>query len=233
MVPRIDIERLIRDIVRLRKAELTGAPDCVADVREDLEAMVGPTIGRAASARVLGITQTALDRHISRGAIPAVTTPAGRKEVPLSELVRLALDLAEMERAGDTPRPLAATLRSRKERAQGLDRATVLPPEIGSGRDGGGELRGLAFHRAVAARLDRQMVADAGRRLRRWRERGNIDERWAREWDDLLSRPLADIGRAITADDERGRDLRQNSPFAGALDHEERRRVMELVAAAT
>jgi hypothetical protein len=76
-------------------------------------------------------------------------------------------------------------------------------------------------------------VTDARRRLRRWRERGNIDERWAREWEDVLSRPLADIERAITAEDVRGRDLRQNSPFAGALSHEERQRVMELVAEAT
>ena len=195
--------------------------------------MVGPTIGRATSARVLGITQTALDRHISRGSIPAVTTPSGRKEVPLFELVRLALDLAEVKQASETPRPLAAALRSRKERAKSLDLATVLPFEIASGRDTGGELHALAYHRAVAARLDPQLVADARRRLRRWRKRGNIDERWARKWEDLLSRPLAEIGRAITADDARGRDLRQSSPVAGALDHEERRRVMELVAGAT
>jgi hypothetical protein len=232
MLLRIDIERLIHDIVRLRKAELTGAPDGVADVREDLEEMVGPTIGRATSARVLGITQTALDRHIGRGAVPVVTTPSGRREVPLAELVRLALDLGEVKRSGGASRPLAATLRSRRERARSLDRATVLPPGFRSGR-AGGEIQGLAFHRGVAARLDPQMVSDARRRLRRWRERGSIDERWAREWEDVLSRPLADIGRAITADDARGRDLRQSSPFAGALDHQERQRVMELVAEAT
>ena len=232
MARRIETETLIRDIVRLREAELAGAPEGVADVREDLEEMVGPTIGRATSARVLGITQTALDRHIGRGAVPVVITPSGRREIPLAELVRLSLDLGEVKRSGGAPRPLAATLRSRRERARSLDRATVLPPGFRCDR-AGGEIQGLAFHRAVAARLDPQMVSDARRRLRRWRERGNVDERWARDWEDVLSRPLADIGRAITADDARGRDLRQSSPFAGALDHEERRRVMELIADAT
>jgi hypothetical protein len=162
-----------------------------------------------------------------------VTWHAAPPTVPSRKAsIRLALDLDEVKQAGDTPRPLAATLRSRRERARSLDRATVLPPGFRSGR-AGGEIQGLAFHRAVAARLDPQMVSDARRRLRRWRERGSIDERWAREWEDVLTRPLADISRAIKAEDARGHDLRQNSPFSGALSHEERQRVMELVAEAT
>lgn len=230
---RVDTERLIHDIIRLRRAELAGASEGVGDVRDDLEQIVGPTIGRATAARILGITQTALDRHISRGTIPVVITPSGRWEVPLTELVRLALDLDEVKRAGAGPRPLAATLRSRKERAQRLTRTTVLPPGLGpTDPHGGAELRGLAFHRAVAARLDRQLVMDARRRLRRWRDEGSIDERWAQEWERVLSRPLPEIRRVITAATAHGRDLRQSSPFAGALAHEERQRVMELVAEA-
>jgi hypothetical protein len=41
-----------------------------------------------------------------------------------------------------------------------------------------------------------------------------------------LRRPLAEIREAIAADDQRGRDLRQNSPFAGALSEPERRRIL-------
>jgi hypothetical protein len=227
----VDTETLIRDIVRLRHAELEGAPDSVVDVREDLEEMVGPTIGRALSSRILGITQTALDRQIARGAVPAVVAPSGRREIPLAELVRLALDLDEVRRSGDAPRPLAAALRRRRERARGLELETRLGASLADRP--GGEALGLAFHRAVAQRLDQQLIADARRRLRRWRRRGSIDERWARDWEEVLSRPIDGIRDAITADDPQGRDLRQSSPFAGALSHDERQRLLELVTEAT
>jgi len=36
------------------------------------------------------------------------------------------------------------------------------------------------------------------------------------------------IRAAITADDERGRDLRQNSPLAGLLSEQERRKLFEV-----
>ena len=230
MTSRNQTEVLVRDIARLRQAELAGAPEGVADVREDLEEMVGPTVGRASAARILGITQTALDRHVERGAIPVVITPSGRREVPLAELVRLILDLTTVTRSSPRSRPLGTALRERRERALSIDPQTVLPPSPLVSDRSTGEIRGLAFHRVVAARLDRQMVVDARRRLRRWRRTGTIDERWASEWEQVLSRPLAEIQRTITTDDARGRDLRQSSPFAGALGHEERQRVLEIVA---
>jgi hypothetical protein len=221
-------ERLVRDIARLRSAELVGAPDGVAEVREDLEGMVGSTVSRAVSARLLGVTQTALDRHIDRGAVAVVLTPNGRREVPLTELVRLILALDEVTRSGGESHPLAAVLRARRQRALSIDHATVMPDEPGAGRSSG-EIRSLAFHRAVADRLDHQMVVDARRRLRRWTRAGMIDERWAGEWENVLSLPLDGLRRAMTSDDPVGQDLRQSSPFAGALDHEERKRVMDLV----
>ncbi len=228
MSSRLDTERLIRDIVRLRRAELRGAPEDVADVREDLEEIVGPTVGRASSARVLGITQTALDRHISRGSVPVVLTPSGRKEIPLPELVRLVLDLDRTRETTDSSRPLGAALRSRREAAKQLKASTVVPPNQGAGLDPG-NLRALAFHRAVAARLDPQMVSDARRRLRRWSRNGSVDEHWRREWESVLSLPLREIRQLISAENPRARDLRQSSPFAGALPHEDRQRVLEFV----
>jgi hypothetical protein len=53
-----------------------------------------------------------------------------------------------------------------------------------------------------------------------------MDDRYADQWEELLRRRLTEIRHAITADDQRGRDLRQNSPFAGVLSEPERRRIL-------
>jgi hypothetical protein len=223
-------QRLVRSIVRLRQAELAGAGDFAAEVREDLEEVVGPSLSRAESARLLGVTQTALDRHIMRGAIPVVVTPYGRHEIPLLELVRLLAEVLTIKEHGGTARPLSAALKARRKRAITLDRATITTPPPRSEGRAGGELHGLAYHRAVAARLDRQMVVDARRRLARWRRLGRVDPRWAEKWEQILSLLPRATAAAIVVDSRTGYDLRQSSPFAGALEHEERKRVLELVA---
>ncbi|MEW6581965.1 MAG: hypothetical protein AB1416_04310 [Actinomycetota bacterium] len=225
-----DREQLIRAIVRLRRAELEGAPEEVGDVREDIERIVGRTVGRAMSARILGISQTALDRHVRAGDVPAVTTPAGRRELPLSELVRLAIEVDDARRSGAGEHPLASVLSSRRDRARRLMRHTVAAGH-GSPADPHrlAALRGLGIHRAIASRLDEQTITDARRRLRRWRQEGRIDERWAREWEQVLARPIREIREIITADDQAATDLRQSSPFAGVLTPAEHRRVVELV----
>jgi hypothetical protein len=81
----------------------------------------------------------------------------------------------------------------------------------------------------VAERLDEHVVEEARRRLRRWRQNGRIDTRWADEWDRILSMPLRGIARAIGADSPRARALRQTSPFAGVLTEQERRRLARAV----
>ena len=75
------------------------------------------------------------------------------------------------------------------------------------------------------------MVRDAKQRLARWRKCGKIDERYAQAWERLLNEPLPKVARMIVQDSQRGRDLRQNSPFAGALNQQERRRVLDAVEA--
>ena len=84
------------------------------------------------------------------------------------------------------------------------------------------ERRSLAYHRAVAARLDEPLVARARQTLDRWVSLGTITPRYERRWRELLDRPIPELAAAITADDERGRDLRQASPFAGVLSAPER-----------
>ena len=225
---KVDEERILRNVIELRVLELAGAPDAVADVREDLERLVGPTVGRAVAARVLGVSQTALDRHVSSCAVGVVETPYGRLEVPLGELVSLAVD---RRRHAAARRPLSAALAERRERASRLTAGQLLLPHTDGHRTGHrrAELQSLAYHRAVALRLDRQLVRDARRRLRRWRADGRIDPGWADRWESALEEPPGEIRRLLVRDDPDAADLRQTSPFAGSLSEPERRRVLELL----
>lgn len=70
------------------------------------------------------------------------------------------------------------------------------------------------MHRAVAERLDDSVVGVAQARVARWLEDGSVPRPWAEAWRDLL------------ADNEVMRDLRQCSPFAGALSPRERWQVL-------
>jgi hypothetical protein len=230
-------EKLVRDLARLRRAEASApeSPDLVV-VRETIEEMVGPTVSRALAARVLGVSQTALDRRIRRGDVPVVPTEGGRSVVP----VRTLVDLAEaVDALGATPEGAQSALgvvldRRRRDAAQ-LDPRDILPRRYLRTADRHGhrraELQALAYHRAVARRLTVRMVRDAKQRLARWRKAGKIDERFAQAWERLLDEPLPKVARMIVQDSQSGRDLRQNSPFAGALNHHERRRVLDVVEA--
>jgi hypothetical protein len=88
------------------------------------------------------------------------------------------------------------------------------------------ELRGLAYHRALAPRLRRPMVDEAERKLARWLREGRIDPRHARAWEEVFALPMPDLRRAIGADDERGSELRQSSPLAGMLSEPERHKIL-------
>lgn len=216
----MDSEQLVRDVARLRRAHRRHPHDGdIAAVRRDLERAAGPTVGRAATARLLGVSQTALDRWIAAGEVPEVLTPAGRREVPVAVVADLLDALAQQPR--DERHPLAAILRGRRVAAP--RRA----PRPAPGHRAAEE-RGLAYHRAVARRLDDAIVADALARLRRWREEGRIHPRYADRWEELLTGPRTRLRRAIAADDDEGAALRQSSPLAGVLTEAERRRVLGL-----
>lgn len=49
---------------------------------------------------------------------------------------------------------------------------------------------------------------------------------WLREWERLLAGSIEDLLIALTSRSPRGRDLRQNSPFAGVLSEAERAEVL-------
>lgn len=215
----LDQAQLVRDAVRLRRAHHRHpADEDLVAVRADLERAAGPTVGRAATARLLGVSQTALDRWIAAGDIPVVLTPRGRREVPL----RAVLDLIDVVEAhAGRARPLASAMRTRRATRPGRAGGNGLP--IGHRT---AELRGLAYHRAIADRLDDAIVADALVQLRRWRDESRIHPRYADRWAELLTGPREQLLEALRADDEHAATLRQSSPFAGVLDERERRALL-------
>jgi excisionase family DNA binding protein len=225
------MKQLVEHMLRLRRLEATADPASRSELREVrafLEDLAGPTIPRAEAARLLNVSQTALDRWLDKGEIAVVRTPGGRREVPLSELLDL-LEEVDAARAAGAKRPLARIIRERQRRlSEEIDLNRLLPPRR-SRNHRVPELQSLAYHRLLAERLDEHLVDEARRRLRRWRENGRIHPRWAEEWERVLAKPIPRIAGAIAADTKGARELRQTSPFAGALTEQERRRLFRAV----
>lgn len=91
------------------------------------------------------------------------------------------------------------------------------------------ERRSLALHEAVLARLldDPDAVrALARRNLAVMGEAAPAAAPYLRQWQALIDGPLADLAVVLVSPAADARELRQNSPFAGALDAAERDRVL-------
>jgi hypothetical protein len=82
------------------------------------------------------------------------------------------------------------------------------------------EERSLALHREVARRLREapELVVIARRRVRLWLASGSVPEHWAARWGEILEGSLDEVIAALTDPGEEACDLRQASPFAGALE---------------
>ncbi len=224
--------RILENISRLRRAEREARSADVAVVREDLESQLGGTVSRSLSADLLGVSHTALNNWIASGDIPVVISERGRREVPIPTLLELQERVAEERESGTrklhTLEPIMADARRRAARMR--PRAAVSNSRRGrSDPHRTPELRSLAYHRAIAPRLRRPTVDGAQRKLRRWRADGKVDPRHAEAWEEVFAMSMAELRKAITADSERGRDLRQNSPLAGLLSEPERRKILESV----
>jgi hypothetical protein len=228
---RSDALEAIERIVGLRRAERRADPADrreIADAREFLERIVGPTVRPAEAARLLGLSPPSLHRWIEEGEVPTVMTTTGRREIPLLELVRLLEEVDEARGEG-VKRPLARALRDRRDRSdQAVDLNRLLPRSRNRGHRVA-ELNSLAYHRLVGERLDEAILDQARRRLSRWKKMGRINPRWAGEWERILEQPVAKVAKAIGADTPRARELRQTSPFAGVLTEHERQRLLEAV----
>jgi hypothetical protein len=228
-----DSEKLVDGIIRLRRVErIPAAAADVAPVRRELEARLGPTLSRSRAAQILGVSQTALDRWVVARQIPIVLTPTGRREVPRQFVVELREAIGELRGQSSRRHPLATALAARREAAVRTVGATVEPgPERATPPDGHqtSERRGLALHEVIAERMDEGMIEEARQRIDRLAGDGHLHSHYAKRWRELLSRPIPEIVAALLADDQEGRDLRQNSPFAGVLNEQERRRIIEAV----
>jgi hypothetical protein len=225
--------RTLERIARLREAEDHLIDPAVGQVREELEGDLGGTVSRNLAAGFLGVSHTALNRWIDSGDVPAVLTVAGRKEVPIPALCDLRRQV-ERERASGRRRlhTLEPAMLESRRRAERLRPDPDLQAEIESAqgdRHRISDLRSLAYHRTLAPRLQRLTVSRALVKLDGWERDGKIDTRHAADWRQVLDQPLTEIRAAIGADDERGRDLRQNSPLAGLISEPERRKILETV----
>lgn len=199
-------------------------------VRERLEDELRHTMRPAEFARLAGVTPAAVQKWMDKEEIATVLTRAGRREIPVREATALLEDLESARRQGHR-RPLAAVIRERWRSADEVaDVDRLLPrPRTRTHRDP--ELQSLAYHRLVAERLTPELVEDARERLARWRRSNRIHPHWAERWNELLDRPLPQIAKMIGADTVRARELRQTSPFAGALTEQERKRLIAGVEA--
>lgn len=93
------------------------------------------------------------------------------------------------------------------------------------------EARSLALHREVARRLrERPELLDEVRaRVESWLRDGTVALPYAQSWREILERSLDHILEALVDPSERGRDLRQCTPFAGILDPRTRWRILDEV----
>lgn len=218
-------EALLENILRLRRAErdMPGNHDVVA-VRTALEEGLGETVSQRLAARFLGTSHSALQRWIRSGDLPLVFNRAGKEEVPVVELVRLR-EAVDDERGKGRRHILEPKLTAGHARAERLRPEQLLQNEEGRSGHGRPERRSLAYHRALSKQLRRPMVDEALHVIWKWRDQGKLDERYARQWEDVLQQPVTEVRKAISTDSPFARDLRQNSPFAGMLTEAERRKI--------
>lgn len=90
------------------------------------------------------------------------------------------------------------------------------------------EARSLALHRAVAGQLTErpELLDHARERVRDWLATGRVAQAWAEAWRDILAGDVDRIIAVLVDPSERACDLRQVSPFAGALDPRERWQIL-------
>lgn len=90
------------------------------------------------------------------------------------------------------------------------------------------EERSVAYHRAIAARLDleRDVLEAARRRVEGWlAASAGPAPFYARKWAEVLAGEPGAVASFLVERSELADELRQSSPFAGALSPQERWRI--------
>lgn len=82
----------------------------------------------------------------------------------------------------------------------------------------------MAYHRAIAERLRREpeILDRARRRVQGWNEAGDPAPFYALRWAEILAGDADAVAAFLVERSELATELRQSSPFAGALDPRER-----------
>lgn len=221
-------QHLLQSTLKLRRVqERIGNDPDLAEVRAGLENELGGTVSLRAAARFLGVSHTTLNRWARRGDLSLVPSPEGPMEISVSSLLDLHERLEESRRVDPDTRHMESLMREDREKA-----GRMRPYRYTSSkRDRPGHRRaenfGLVYHRAIAGRLKRSMVEEAKYRVHRWEAEGKLHPKYAGMWKGVLDLPIAEIKKAITDPSQRGKDLRQNSPFAGELNSRERARLLK------
>jgi hypothetical protein len=86
------------------------------------------------------------------------------------------------------------------------------------------EERSLSYHRAIAEKLqaDPGVLAKARRRVESWVAAGGPVPFYARKWAEVLAGDAAAVAAFLAERSDLAAELRQSSPFAGALSPQER-----------
>ena len=95
------------------------------------------------------------------------------------------------------------------------------------------EKRSIAYHRLIAERIrrDPSILEGARARVRSWISATGGVPFYAHKWHDILSRHVDAIAAFLIEDTELARELRQSTPFAGALSPAERWEIWRAVGA--
>jgi hypothetical protein len=86
------------------------------------------------------------------------------------------------------------------------------------------EERSVAYHRAIAERfLDHpEILEDARQRVQEWLASREDERFYVQKWAEILKGDVASIAAFLVERSELAVELRQSSPFAGALRPQER-----------
>lgn len=89
------------------------------------------------------------------------------------------------------------------------------------------EERSIAYHRVIAGRLLRQpeILEKARRRVQEWMASRAEPPFYARKWAEILASDVSTIAAFLVERSELAIELRQSTPFAGALDPQERLKI--------
>lgn len=218
-------QALFDQVVALRRAE-RQAPRVreIPLVRAELERQMGSAVSLSMAARLLGVSDTTIRRWVASGDLPVVVDEAGRRSIAITGLVDLYEQVRD-QRATGRSHVLEPGMRQARADAERVE----VDAAQGSDVHDRSAARALAYHRTVARKLTRAMADDALHRVWEWEAAGRIDHRYARAWEGVLRQPLPAVRERLRADDAEMRELRQNSPFAGALSEPERRRILREV----